>query len=205
MHPITHLISTLTFICSVVVAANNEPCYGPDGTAGVCIADTACSGGGGTSIAGACPADASNIKCCSKPTCDNGGSGNCRWSSDCAGESIANQCPGPSQMKCCSSAEDGFGGYDTPALPEVGGCKQVAVNGAQKIIEAFPGSVREIGCTRDCACPGDSDHCCGLATDMMCSDAASVGRSLELDGATKANNCSKCSLLHSLERKLQSG
>ncbi|KAL2683014.1 hypothetical protein Neosp_007476 [[Neocosmospora] mangrovei] len=121
------------------LAASNEPCYGPNGIAGVCITDAACTSAGGTSISGACPADAANIKCCSKPSCANGASGNCRWTSDCAGSSVTNQCPGPGQMRCCSAGGTGFGGYPAPNIPAVGACKQVAVDGAKKVVAAFPG------------------------------------------------------------------
>ncbi|KAI1040151.1 hypothetical protein LB505_012357 [Fusarium chuoi] len=74
-------------------------------------------------------------------------------------------------MKCCSSAATGFGGYSAPTIPAVGACKQVSVNAAKAVVNQFPGRIREIGCKRDCSCPGSSDHCCGLATDFMCSDA----------------------------------
>ena len=87
---------------------------------------------------------------------------------------MTGQCPGPSQFKCCSSTATGFGGYSAPSIPAVGACKSVAVNGAKAIVAAWPGRVREIGCVRSCACPGDSDHCCGKATDMMCSDGGGV-------------------------------
>ncbi|OLN87589.1 putative secreted protein [Colletotrichum chlorophyti] len=157
------LSATLAF------AALNEPCYGSGGRAGVCVTTSTCSSNGGTTIDNACPADPANVKCCTKPSCGSGG--NCRWASDCGGSTVANQCPGPAAFKCCSSSATGFGGYAAPSIPPVGGCKQVAVNGAKKIVAAFPGRVREVFCTRNCACPGDSDHCCGKATDMMCSDA----------------------------------
>ncbi|KAH7324925.1 hypothetical protein B0I35DRAFT_476127 [Stachybotrys elegans] len=159
----------LPFVFGVARAAVNEPCYGPSGRHGVCISSSACSSGGGTSITGACPADASDIRCCSLPTCGSGG--NCRWNSDCAGTSQTGLCPGPSQFRCCSSSATGWGGYGSPTIPAVGACRSVAVNGARAIVAAFPGRVREVFCIRDCACPGTSDHCCGLATDMMCADS----------------------------------
>ena len=139
-------------------------------------------------ISGACPRDAANIKCCTKATCDAGTSnkgldeqlafsgdpGNCRWLSDCKGSSTSGQCPGPSDFKCCASSDAGFGGYDQPPKFGKGSCKQVAIDGAQKIVDQFPGRVREIGCIRTgsaCDVPKPSDHCSGMATDMMCSDA----------------------------------
>ncbi|KAF2734837.1 hypothetical protein EJ04DRAFT_602187 [Polyplosphaeria fusca] len=153
-------------------AATNEPCYGANGIAGVCIAESSCTSSGGVTINGGCPSDASNIKCCSKASC-GASPNNCRWSSDCGGASLSGQCPGPAGFKCCQSSAQGFGGYAAPSYPALGACKQVSITGAKKIVAAFPGRIREIFCTRDCACSStpSSDHCCGKATDMMCSDA----------------------------------
>lgn len=171
-------LALLPLLAPAIQAATNEPCYGPSGIAGVCISTSACSSAGGTTISGACPSDPSNIKCCSKPKCGTAAAGNCRWKSDCAGSVVANLCPGPSQMMCCSSNAGGFGGYGAPTIPAVGACKKSAVDGAKKIVAAFPGRIREIGCVRACACPGSSDHCCGLATDLMCADGGGVSASL---------------------------
>ncbi|KAI6326874.1 hypothetical protein MCOR34_000637 [Pyricularia oryzae] len=44
-------------------------------------------------------------------------------------------------------------------------------DGADRIVEAWPGRIRRVYCARDCRCGEGSDHCCGKATDMMCSDA----------------------------------
>ncbi|KAK1760287.1 hypothetical protein QBC47DRAFT_312648 [Echria macrotheca] len=172
MHLRTLLLSALS--APAALAALNEPCYGSGGVAGVCVTTSTCTASGGTTITGACPADASDVKCCSKTSCANGSSGNCRWSSDCAGTTVSNQCPGPGAFKCCSSGATGFGGYSAPAIPAVGGCKAVAVTGATTVVNAWPGRIRQIYCTRDCACPGTSDHCCGKAIDFMCSDAGGV-------------------------------
>ena len=168
------LLNTLIPLLPLAFAAEDEPCYGPDGLAGVCLTSSDCTSAGGTTITGACPWDSGDILCCSKPTCGSGSAGNCRWESDCAGSTEANQCPGPGQMMCCDSADEGFGGYTDPVIPGVGSCQAVAVEGAQKIVGAWPGRVREVFCIRDCACPGTSDHCCGLATDMMCADGGGV-------------------------------
>jgi hypothetical protein len=101
-------------------------------------------------------------------------SGNCRWSSDCAGSTQDNLCPGPSEFKCCNTTGLGFGGYEKPNMDLGSGCKDVAKQGANLTVEAFPKRIREIGCTRTCG-PGEtSDHCDGMATDMMCSDAGGV-------------------------------
>ncbi|KAF2871152.1 hypothetical protein BDV95DRAFT_607427 [Massariosphaeria phaeospora] len=154
----------------LATAALNEPCYGSGGVAGVCVSTATCSSSGGVTITGGCPRDPADVKCCSKPSCSGG---NCRWSSDCAGTSVSNQCPGPSAFKCCSSGATGFGGYSGPSIPAVGACKAVSVDGARKVVAQFPGRVREIGCTRACTCSAtpSSDHCCGKAIDLMCSDA----------------------------------
>jgi hypothetical protein len=165
--------TSLLLAAATALAAVNEPCYGPNGLAGVCIDSGACSAGGGTSIAGACPWDAANVRCCSKTTCKGSGSA-CGWRSDCAGTSTTGLCPGPSQMQCCSTTNNGWGGYGAPAIPAVGACRQVAVNGARTVVNAFPGRVRQIYCTRDCACPGTSDHCCGKAIDYMIADGGGV-------------------------------
>ncbi|KAM7203281.1 D-alanyl-D-alanine carboxypeptidase [Rhypophila sp. PSN 637] len=172
-----HILSLLPLLVATLAnAATNEPCIGSGGRAGVCLSTTSCSSAGGITIEGGCPADPAGIKCCSKATCANGSSGNCRWQSDCGGTSVSGQCPGPAQMKCCSSTATGFGGYSAPYVPAAGACKAVAVNGANAVIAAWPGRVREIGCVRSCTCgvAGASDHCCGKAIDFMCSDGGGV-------------------------------
>ncbi|TLS25755.1 hypothetical protein PpBr36_07925 [Pyricularia pennisetigena] len=175
------MILLSTFSAAVGInAAPSEPCYGPDGAAGVCLSSSECTKQGGKTIDGACPADAASIKCCSKPSCGASKAGNCRWTSDCDAKSQSNQCPGPGGFKCCSSDDEGFGGYAEPVLPPVSPkCLQVARDGAGKIVEAWPGRIRQVYCARDCQCGEGSDHCCGRATDMMCSDA---GGSATLSG-----------------------
>lgn len=159
----------------------NGPCTGSGGNPGVCISTTSCSSGGGTSIVGACPGTPDNIRCCTKTSCGTGG--NCRFTNQCtSGNTLTGLCPGPDNFKCCLPGTGGGGGgdnptnpnYPAPDIPTVGACKRTAVEGAQKIVAAHKGFVREIGCKRDCGCPGDSDHCCGMATDMMNSDKAGV-------------------------------
>ncbi|RYP02140.1 hypothetical protein DL764_005935 [Monosporascus ibericus] len=166
------IIVSVALVVGPTFAAVNEPCIGRNGAAGVCVSTSACSSAGGTSITGACPWDPVDIRCCTKPSCSNGSNGNCRWTSDCAGSTVVNQCPGPAAFRCCSSTARGFGGYDAPGIPGVGACRASAVAGARAVVAAFPGRVREIGCFRqNCAC-STSDHCCGNAIDFMCSDAA---------------------------------
>jgi len=156
-------------------AALNEPCYGASGVAGVCVKESTCTSSNGTTIANACPLDPSDVKCCSKPKC-GASPGNCRWTSDCAGESLSNQCPGPGSFKCCQSAAEGFGGYTAPRAPTAAdNCEKVAIEGAKWVVAQFDGRVKSTGCYRpscDCA---TSDHCCGKAIDFMCSDDGGVG------------------------------
>jgi len=154
------------------LAAVNEPCYGPSGAPGVCMEASACTAGGGTTISGACPWDSATVKCCSKKPCLSGDStSRCAWQSDCPGTSSSGLCPGPSQFKCCNSDVNGWGGYAAPTFPSTSsGCKATAISGAKKVVAAWPGRVRQIYCIRDCACPGTSEHCCGMAIDFMIAD-----------------------------------
>ena len=71
-----------------------------------------------------------------------------------------------------ASSGGGSGGdYPTPSFPSASsGCKATAINGAKKIVDQFPGKVKEIGCIRDCSSGDTSDHCDGMATDMMVAD-----------------------------------
>lgn len=153
-------------------SVNNGPCTGQGSAPGVCIPTGQCSSGGGSYISNACPGLPNDIKCCTKPSCGNGG--NCRFTSQCQSSTVSDLCPGPADFKCCVPGGGGGGGYPTPSFPAVGACKARAVNGAKAIVSGNPGKVRQIYCIRDCACPGTSDHCCGLATDMMCSSAGGV-------------------------------
>ena len=167
-------------------AVLNGPCSGRGDAPGVCIPTAKCSKAGGVYISNACPGTPNDIKCCTKAACGSGG--NCRWTSQCEGETLSNQCPGPANFKCCVPKSSGGGGgggggggtgnYPTPSLPLVGACKAKAVDGARKIVAGNKGAVRQIYCIRDCKCaPKNSDHCCGMATDMMCSSAGGVSSS----------------------------
>ncbi|MCJ1428366.1 hypothetical protein MMC29_006275 [Sticta canariensis] len=184
MHYLTVLFATTLFGFSTVSASVlaeravlNGQCTGKGSAPGVCISTKKCTSKGGTLITNRCPGLPNDIKCCTKPACGNGG--NCRWTSQCSGSTVSNQCPGPAGFKCCLPTKGPTGGgptggYPTPKFPKVGACKKVSVDGAKKIVAGNKGKVREIFCTRDCKCPGTSDHCCGLATDMMCSSAGGV-------------------------------
>ncbi|KAI6507445.1 hypothetical protein MCOR04_002198 [Pyricularia oryzae] len=61
-------------------------------------------------------------------------------------------------------------------------------DGADRIVEAWPGRIRRVYCARDCRCGEGSDHCCGKATDMMCSDA---GGAATLAGREKMRHVKK--------------
>lgn len=160
-------------------ATLNGPCTGSGGAPGVCISTGDCTSGGGNYITNACPGTPDNIRCCTKTSCGNGG--NCRFTSSCSTSTLTGLCPGPADFKCCVPAGGGGGSsgpYPPPRIPSVGACKAHAVSGAEKVVSGNSGKVREIYCTRDCSCPGTSDHCCGLAIDFMCSSAGGVSLSL---------------------------
>ncbi|PSN65119.1 hypothetical protein BS50DRAFT_611283 [Corynespora cassiicola Philippines] len=177
MHiPNTTILASFLFLLQTPIqAALNEPCHPPSGTPGVCLQTSTCRSSGGIPLPNLCPSSPASIQCCTKPVCGPSSAstskGNCRWTSDCPGKSLSNQCPGPAGFKCCQSAAQGFGGYAAPRMPVVGGCKRVAVEATRKVVERFPGRVREVGCVRACGCGSGSDHCCGKAVDLMCSDA----------------------------------
>lgn len=63
-------LTSLILAASTALAAVNEPCYGPNGLAGVCIDSGACSSAGGTSIAGACPWFVETDQCISSTEAD---------------------------------------------------------------------------------------------------------------------------------------
>ncbi|KAJ8988665.1 hypothetical protein HRR80_007294 [Exophiala dermatitidis] len=177
---LSHILRPLLVLWLFLAAANasllspraevNGACTGSGGAPGVCISTSNCSKAGGTSVANKCPGTPDDIKCCTKTTCGTGNKGNCRFTSSCSsGNTESNECPGPSDFKCCMPA--GSGGGNNPTLPSTSsGCKKVAINGAKAIIDAFPGKVKSIGCIRKCSDPSSSDHCVGMATDMMVSD-----------------------------------
>ncbi|KAK0629401.1 hypothetical protein B0T17DRAFT_589194 [Bombardia bombarda] len=77
------------------------------------------------------------------------------------GLTISGACPADTADVSCAAA--------SPAPLAL--VSRVSIDGADTVVAAFPGRIREIFCTRDCDCPGTSDHCCGKATDLMCSDA----------------------------------
>lgn len=151
--------------------------------AGVCLTSSQCTGAGGTVTAGTCPSnDPAGTICCTKASCSNSvfKGGNCRWTSDCDGASPGLGCPGPSQFACCRAPNGKYGGYSAPRIPAVGSCKAQSVAGAKAIVNAFPGRIREIGCYRQepGGCREGSEHPCGRAIDLMCSDAAGVSMKL---------------------------
>ncbi|KAI4089317.1 MAG: hypothetical protein LQ344_005449 [Seirophora lacunosa] len=155
-------------------ATTNGPCTGAGGRPGVCISTADCTADGGTHILNACPGLPDNIRCCTKASCGSGG--NCRFTSTCAsGRTLTGLCPGPTDFKCCLPGTSPSGGFPAPRIPGVGACKAIAVSGAQKVVNALPGRVREIFCIRDCACSSSSsEHCCGKAIDYMCTSGGGV-------------------------------
>ncbi|KAL8880182.1 MAG: hypothetical protein Q9198_002356 [Flavoplaca austrocitrina] len=187
MHPSTVLSVAILLIPNVVNAHDghhphqlveratlNGPCTGAGGAPGVCISTADCTSDGGTHIQNACSDLPADIRCCTKTSCGSGG--NCRFSNTCAsGNTLTGLCPGPTEFKCCLPGGSGGGtSFPPPRIPPVGACKSTAVSAAQKTVAALPGKVREIFCIRDCACPGTSEHCCGLANDFMCTSGGGV-------------------------------
>lgn len=166
---IPNLVQANTLVERAVV---DGPCTGLGGAPGVCIATASCTSDGGNYILNACPGTPDDIRCCTKTSCGSGG--NCRFASSCSTSTLTGLCPGPADFKCCVPGGGSTGGYPAPLIPSVGACKAHAVSGAQKVVAGNQGSVRQIYCTRDCSCPGTSDHCCGLAIDFMCSSAGGV-------------------------------
>lgn len=102
----------LTLMTTAVLAAVNDHCS-VDGKPGVCIATAQCSSASGTSSAGFCPHDPTDIKCCTKPSCGVGG--HCDWTSACKGTTKAGLCPGPADFKCCFPASTGSGAHSLSA------------------------------------------------------------------------------------------
>lgn len=135
--------------------------------AGVCQTSAQCTG----TASSTCPDE--GLVCCSAACAGDGFSGTCRWTSDCGGATADGLCPGGSQFKCCDAGQ-AYGPYDAPAVPEVGSCKAVTVEGTRKIIDAFPGRIWSAGCYREGTCSDGSEHPCGRAIDLMCSDEAGV-------------------------------
>ena len=180
MLQLASILSIVLFCLSVARAYNFErratdsPCTGSGDAPGVCIATGSCTSRGGTYISGACPKDPADIKCCTKTSCGHGG--NCRWTSQCSsGNTLPDLCPGQAGFKCCLPPSGDGGTFPPPKYVTVRRCKQRSMNGAEKIVAGNPGKVRQIICIRNCPCrPSNSDHCCGLATDLMCTSAYGV-------------------------------
>lgn len=154
-------------------ATVNGRCTGLGGVPGVCIPTAKCKSGGGTYIDNACPDTPDDVKCCIKASCGNNG-GTCKWTNQCSsGDTQSGLCPGPNDFKCCLP-KGSDGPWPTPAFPAVGECKKKSVDGAKKIVSAHKGKVRQIYCIRQCVDPTSSEHCVGLAVDLMCSRAGGV-------------------------------
>jgi hypothetical protein len=109
-------IFQLLFSFVVVDALTAEPrstvnghCTGKDGHAGVCVSKSSCDGAGESSINNACPGTPEDIKCCTKPSCQQAGrSGDCRWEEKCGigSETLTGLCPGLNAFKCCVPKDD---------------------------------------------------------------------------------------------------
>ena len=172
------LRASFTTASSVIIGRSelDGPCTGASFAPGVCVPTAKCTASGGSFISDACPGTPEDIKCCTKPSCGTGDAGNCRFTSSCnSGITETNQCPGPASFKCCmpsGSNGDGGGnsggGFPTPSLPTLSsGCKRTAIDGAKMIRDHFPGKIAEIGCKRACGADSSSQHCTGMANDLM--------------------------------------
>ena len=152
-------------------AVENGPCTGSSSTPGVCIQQPHARPLGGT---------ISTMLATLYPITSNAVP---RSSAACEGVVVSPRiavqapltelCPGPACFKCCVPGGEGGGSsgpYPTPAYPAVVACKGPASFSCRE----SGAKVREIYCTRDCSCPGTSDHCCGLAIDFMCTSAGAV-------------------------------
>lgn len=110
MTPLRSIFYSVFVISGTALGAVNGPCS-IDGTPGVCISTSSCSGSDGSFRSGFCPNDPSNIKCCIKPECGSGG--NCRFSSQCSGSTKTGLCPGPADFQCCLGKSSGGGDTST--------------------------------------------------------------------------------------------
>ncbi|KAL8704489.1 MAG: hypothetical protein Q9201_002364 [Fulgogasparrea decipioides] len=100
-------LALLALTAGTAFAAINGKCS-VNGVAGVCLHTADCKAGSGTSTAGFCPDDPDDVRCCTKSSCGSGG--NCRWTSSCSGTTLAGQCPGPTDFKCCVPSGGGGSG-----------------------------------------------------------------------------------------------
>ncbi|KIM42248.1 glycoside hydrolase family 24 protein [Hebeloma cylindrosporum] len=119
------MLRTGLFLLAITFAnaAVNGPCTAGS-TPGVCLSTSSCSSSGGTSHAGFCPSDPTDVQCCTK-TCGSGGI--CRFSNTCSGTTQTGLCPGPSTFLCCLSGSS---------------CAAPAVNAATvSLIKQFEGFV----------------------------------------------------------------
>jgi len=153
-------------------------CTTASGAAGQCISTSACAAMGGTSTAGECPGP-SDIECCTVPppkpkdagappahdsgtsygTCTtaSGASGECIDRSACAsggGTSTAGDCPGPSNIECCTKGD--------PALDAgYGGCTTGSGEAGVCISTSTCKSHGGTSTSGDCPGPADIECCTG--------------------------------------------
>jgi len=81
-HPYSMFCAAVFFLAvTFAQAAVNGPCTAGSAP-GVCLTTSSCSSSGGTSHAGFCPSDPTDVQCCTK-VCGSGGI--CRFSNTCSG------------------------------------------------------------------------------------------------------------------------
>ena len=163
-------------------------CTGLDG---ICVPSANCTGDGVTFIDDACPGHGEDIKCCSSLTFGDDGD----YRED--NESIADN-EDSEDSEDSQDFDDADGqtlnkrAFPTPRLPTLAsGCKSIAIEGARKIRAQFPGRIKEIGCKRDCSISGEvSEHCTGMANDLLVSSAWGVSSSSVLSFVSYMLFCS---------------
>lgn len=179
------LAITSLLLSGIAQAAVNGRCS-VNGTPGVCVSTANCASAGGQSAVGFCPDDPTDIRCCTKTTCGNGGS--CKWTDQCSGTTISStpfpslvcytepaltrvdQCPGPTDFKCCQASGEGGG---IPHIP-TNKCQPHVVTSGYIILNQFPGKVHTVWCYANK--PGD--HGTGTALDLMVERRNPIGQTI---------------------------
>jgi lysozyme len=117
------LLYAVLALTTTTFAAVNGRCS-IDGISGVCIPSAKCTESGGANRVGFCPNDPTDIRCCTKPSCADGG--NCQWTTECTGATKSGLCPGPANFKCCLTSEGGGSGETTSHDISANGVKFIA-------------------------------------------------------------------------------
>ena len=139
--------------------ASNSKCSSGNG---ICITTDACTKSGGTYVAGKCPNDPNNVKCCNKKCSYNGKQGECKFTGDCNGDVIGGLCPGNSNFKCCipKSTSTSQGGGSCSYNGKSGQCKNPNNCNGRVIAGLYPGGNDNKCCiVEKCSYNGKSGVC----------------------------------------------